>query len=109
MINWPAIIKHSGDAELVYINDQSEWALDADLHLSNYDETDCLIDSSGYIFILTHKEQNYVIPKANGHTMALNEILGLIKAHVAQNGSCCVAKLYAPTISDAYKILESQI
>jgi hypothetical protein len=39
--------------------------------------------------------------------MELQEILGLIKAHAAQKGSCCVAKLYAPTIVDAFKMVES--
>jgi hypothetical protein len=39
--------------------------------------------------------------------MALLEILGLIKAHAAQKGSCCAAKLYAPTIREAFKIVES--
>ena len=106
-MNWPCIIKHSDDAELVYVRDQSEWDNDADLHCFEYDESDCLIDSSGDIYTLTISGNKYVKPDARGDSMSLVEVLGLVKAHAAQKGSCCVAKLYAPTISDAFKIVAS--
>ena len=106
-MNWPCIIKHSDDAELVYVGDQSEWDYDADLHCFEYDESDCLIDSSGDIYTLTKPCNKFVKPEASGDSMSLVEILGLVKAHAAQKGSCCVAKLYAPTISGAFKIVES--
>ena len=107
MIHWPCIIKHSDDAELVYVSDQTVWDNDTDLHDFAYDESDLLIDSSGMIFGLTGREQGYVKPDPRGNSMALQDILGLIKAHAAQKGSCCVAKLYAPTIEEAFKIVAS--
>ncbi|MCW9015143.1 MAG: DUF4144 domain-containing protein [Gammaproteobacteria bacterium] len=107
MINWPAIIKLSDDAELIYVSDQAEWDNDTELHCFVYDETDYLIDSSGHIFKLTNRTNNCAIPDSTDNTLQLTEILGLIKAHAAQQGSCCVAKLFAPTISDAYKIVAS--
>ena len=106
-MNYPCIIKHSDDAELIYVGDQSELDNNADIHCFDYDESDCLIDSSGDIYYLTRPSNKYVKPEANGGSMSLVEILGLVKAHAAQKGSCCVAKLYAPTISDAFKIVES--
>ena len=106
-MNWPGIIKYSDDAELIYVSDQSQWDNDADLHDFDYDEDDCLIDSSGDMYTLTVRSNNHVKPKTNGNSMSPNEILGLVKAHAAQKGSCCVAKLYAPTITDAFKIVES--
>ncbi|MFZ0470752.1 MAG: DUF4144 family protein [Thiogranum sp.] len=106
-MNWPAIIKHSDDAELVYVSDQTAWNCDAELHRFDYDESDYLIDASGNIFTLSSRDNEYVKPEPNGNAMALPEILGLIKAHAAQKGSCCVAKLYAPTIREAFKIVES--
>ena len=42
-------------------------------------------------------------------TTNLEEILGLVKAHAAQAGSCCVAKLYAPSIDEAFKIAKSTL
>lgn len=107
MINWPCIIKHADDAELIYVSDQTEWDNDADLHYFEYDESDYLIDSSGEIYSLTKRHITHVVPESSGKSMALKDILGLVKAHAAQKGSCCVAKLYAPTITEAFKIVES--
>ena len=107
LLNWPGIIKHSGDAELTYVSDQAEWDSDADLHDFEFDEADCFIDSNGKLFNLTKREDNHVKPEASGHSMSLDEILALLKAHAAQKGSCCVAKLYAPTIDEAFKIVAS--
>ncbi|MCW8934708.1 MAG: DUF4144 domain-containing protein [Gammaproteobacteria bacterium] len=107
MINWPAVIKHSDDAELIHVRDQVQWDDDADLHSFDYNEADCLIDSTGCVFDITNKEAGIVRPSASELVLELKSILGLVKAHAAQSGSCCVAKLYAPTIEDAYKIVES--
>lgn len=107
LLNWPGIIKHSGDAELTYVSGQTEWDNDADLHYFEFDESDCLIDSTGNLFNLTKREDKYVTPEPSGRSMPLDEILALIKAHAAQKGSCCVAKIYAPTIDEAFRIVES--
>lgn len=107
MVNWPAIIKHADDAELTYVKDQAEWDNDADVHFFEYDDSDCLIDVSGQIFSLSSRENRQVKPVPRGESMPLHDILGLVKAHAAQRGSCCVAKLYAPTINEAFKIVQS--
>ena len=107
MVNWPAIIKHSGDPELIFVSSQTEWENDVDLHYFEYEETDYLVDSSGKIYTLNKKESFYINPESNGGSKSLKEILGLVKAHAAQQGSCCVAKLYAPSIIEALKIVES--
>ena len=107
LIDWPAIIKHSEDAELVYVRDQAEWDKDEDLHHFEYHESDFLLDSSGNTFSLTTREQDRVKPEPRGESKSLPELLGLIKAHAAQKGSCCVAKLYAPTIGEAFRLVES--
>ena len=80
---------------------------DADLHNHKYDESDYLIDSSGNLYSLSKRNNGYVEPKKNGNAMPLSEILELIKAYAAQNGECCVSKMYAPTIDDAFKIVAS--
>ena len=107
VLNWPGIIKHAGDSELTYISDQVEWINDADHHHFEFDESDYLIDSTGKIFNLSVREDGYVRPEPSGRSMALEEILDLIKAHAAQKGSCCIAKIYAPTIDEAFKIVAS--
>ena len=85
-MNWPCIIKHSDDAELVYVGDQSEWDNDADLHYFKYDESDCLIDFSGDIYTLTNPGNKYVKPEASGDSMSLVEILGLVKSTCGTKG-----------------------
>ena len=107
MVNWPAIIKHSDDPELIYVRDQTEWENDIDLHYFEYDAPDFLLDSDGKIYTLKDKDGCYIKPQPNGDIKSLQEILGLVKAHAAQQGSCCVAKLYAPSILEAFKIVAS--
>lgn len=104
---WPAIIKYPDDAELHYVNSQAEWNSDAGLHAFNYDEADYLIDSVGNTFTLTRRINNVVQPELTNAPKPLEEILGLVKGHASQMGSCCVSKLYAPSISEAFKIVES--
>lgn len=106
-IIWPAIVKYPDEAELLYVNSQTEWDSDADLHTFDYDESDYLIDSLGNTFTLTEKINNVVQPQSMSDTKSLDEILGLIKAHAAQTGACCVAKLYAPSITDAFTMVKS--
>ena len=51
LVNWPAIVKHSDDAELIYVGDETEWNSDAELCGAEYDGTDYLIDVFGqYIY-----------------------------------------------------------
>ena len=107
IINWPAIIKLSDEAELLYVSSQAEWGSDAGLHSFNYDESDSLIDTTGQTFTLTKRLNNIVQPELTMDTKQLKEILGLVKGHASQMGSCCVSKLYAPSISEAFKIVKS--
>ena len=106
-IHWPAIIKQTNDDELVYISDNTEWSNDTDLQTSVYDESDYLLDSTGQVFALTRKLNDSVLAESTGEVKSLLEVLGLVKAHAAQSGSCCVAKLYAPGILEAFNIVKS--
>jgi hypothetical protein len=99
---WPAIIKHNEDAELTYINNRDEWQHNFTSGDVDFDETDLLIDTSGNTFSI--RDTGLV---ANNKIQSLESILGLVKAHAAQAGSCCVAKLYAPSIEDAFHIVKS--
>jgi hypothetical protein len=106
-IKWPAIVKHSGDAELRYVADQAEWDSNVELQVCDYHAADCLIDSSGAVFSLTQRQGHRVTAVATGEFKTLQDVLGLVKAHAAQAGSCCVAKLYAPSIRDAFAIVKT--
>ena len=107
MIHWPAIIKYADDAELIYVSSQAQWDEDTDLHLFDYDASDYLIDSVGDLYRLTMKTAAGIQAEHSGETIALYDLLGLVKAHAAMKGSCCVSKLYAPSIVEAFKIVQS--
>jgi hypothetical protein len=96
-VNWPCIIKHANDPELTYLDNEQELAC------LEPDESDILIDATGSVYT---PEKTEWVAGTTSETMDLTQVLGLVKAHAAQSGSCCVAKLYAPTISDAFTIVK---
>lgn len=106
-MNWPCIIKYAGDAELVYVTDQTQWDEDVDLHQVIYGQSDILIDSSGEIYSLETFDGQRVEPRPLGETMTLQAVIDLVRNHAAQQGSCCVAKLYATTLEEAFSIVAS--
>lgn len=98
MINWPALLHCHQDAELLYVEDiQAFESIRTSGEMNNFDQ---LIDSHGQIFnpCNSHQNSNAQTPS---NTLSLEDILELVKAHAAQAGSCCVAKLYAPSIAAA--------
>ena len=104
---WPAIIKHQDDDELTYIHDLYEWENTIKAGEFDFDNTDLLIDLAGNSFSIISLENNSVDLMQRPATLSLETVLGLVKAHAAQAGSCCVAKLYAPSIKDAFNIVKS--
>ena len=101
MIAWPVVIKHYEDSELSYIANPSDWAEHIELNGSCYDETDTLVDSSGATYLIVPDVNGEVIPQPTGDKIVLSELLGWIKAHASEQGSCCVAKLYARSVAEA--------
>jgi len=102
-INWPAIIRHGEDPELIFIADRSAWLE----YISHEDPAtdDSVIDSSGDQYGIIRHGGDIRLQAAGSIT--LTGLLGLVKAHASASGSCCVAKLYAPTIDEAMKIVAS--
>ena len=102
-INWPAIISRSGDVELLYVRDAAH--LDEVLSdETGFDAADCLVDTAGDVFSPVTSRHRVIGFRATGRQLPLDAVLGLVKGHAAQAGSCCVAKLYAPTIRAAIEL-----
>ena len=101
LITWPAIIKYAGEAELAYVKDQAAWEADAHLHGFRYEKADMLIDVCGEIYSLSNVANGSVRPEPTGKFTQLEEVIELVRAHAAQQGSCCVAKFYAASIREA--------
>ncbi len=102
-IQWPAVIQVRGDDELRFIGSAIEWeqcCLDADVSIA-----DRLIDARGCIFGLVSRAGRLQPAVASG-CLTLAQVLVLVRAHVALQGSCCVAKLGARSIIDALHLIE---
>jgi len=106
-IIWPAILKYKGEHELAYIPSQSDWDSDADLHVFAYEIDDQLIDSQGFIYSLNYRKNNRVMPEQTNRSLPLSDVCELIKAHLSEQGSCCVSKLFAPSIEEAIAMMHS--
>lgn len=101
MITWPALLKLTGDDELLFVESQHAWESDADLHSAAYQPEDILIDSSGAIFDLYPRKASSSELVASPKGISLESAIELIKLHQSQLGACCAAKLYFPSIADA--------
>ena len=102
LITWPAFIQYEGDAELVYLeNLQALQRFIEDTH-TRIEDTDRLIDGSGEVFSFDLEKK----PMALGQQLQLDQVLGMIKAHLTEQGSCCVAKLFAPSIPQAIDLVK---
>ena len=101
MIHWPAIIQYAGQAELGYVPDHRGWESDPHLQMHAWQPTDRLIDSRGIV----HALRQEILPEKTTHSIALDELLHIVRAHAAQAGLCCTAKLSAPSIAEAVRLV----
>lgn len=106
-INWPAILKYKGENELAYVSSRSDWDSDADLHALAYEIDDQLIDSQGFVYSLSCRKNNRVVPEQTNRCLSLPEVSELIKKHLSEQGSCCVSSFFAPSIKEAIAMMHS--
>ena len=99
-MQWPAIIKLHGEDELIFIAGMASFASDTQLQTMHFQPHDLLIDSAGN----TYKPvQSHPVTLARSeNVLSLDDVLVLLRAHLANDGSCCVSKFYAHTIAEAY-------
>lgn len=106
-ITWPAIIKLSNQDELIYIQDEIQWNHDRHLHEFAYRPHDMLIDSRGAIYLLSRAINSRIKPEPTGHTLELSKIVEMVRAHVAQDGQCCISKWATSSIAEAIRTVGS--
>jgi len=106
-IHWPAILHYDNEPELEFLDNESAWHQVLTSSDNAFEPQDRLIDSEGQVFSCKELSQAPAVELQSQENIKLETMLGLIKAHLADAGSCCVAKTYAPTIRDAIKILEN--
>jgi len=101
MVNWPAIIKYSGEDELLFIESNIHWVSDNGLTAYPYHCDDVLLDSSGALFSINN---NCFKPLKK--TLPLDEFELWIKNHMVILNQCCSSKLSVAKYSDGLLLLE---
>jgi len=105
-VQWPAIIHYENDAELEYVENADQWRqLSRELH-SQFEQHDRLIDCTGRVYSVMPANTVERVPQYIDKKISLSAVLGLVKAHLAGQGSCCVAKFYAPSIEAAISMVK---
>lgn len=103
MIHWPAVIKLSGEDELIFLPDLESLHTNAHLKDIRFKHDDHLYDSHGREFLVD--QSNLDDPAPTGRYLSLEESIQLVRLHAAQDGACCIAKLNAHSIADAFALL----
>lgn len=104
-IRWPALLKLTGDDELIYLPDQAAWQADTNLQQAIYQPDDQLIDADGQVFFLLSTAGDAVQPEAGGTQLTLSQLTELIRAHESVRGSCCVAKMAFGSMAEAFAVV----
>lgn len=98
-VKWPAIIKLHADDELIYIADAEQYVNDDGLRHLHVQSSDILIDSLGAVYSIQNLPEQELY--ATGSSLSLNEVIELMRLHLANHGTCCVAKFHAHSIREA--------
>lgn len=104
MIQWPAIIKHDGEDELIYISSELSWQNDEEMLLYIFTDRDVLIDSSGQVFSLSDIQEHFNASPVLANA-TLDNIIELIQAHAAISATCCIEKIQTKTIGQAIELV----
>jgi hypothetical protein len=105
-VAWPALLRLTGEAELLVVQDQAQWDGDPHLHAVHYLPTDVLIDAAGVIHGLRRETHGRIALQPTGQMVTLAQVIADVQAHAAQAGSCCVAKFSAASIREAIAAVE---
>ena len=110
MISWPAILHYPGQDELDYIASANAWENEQQLHTLSFQTAGRLIDSHGRVFNLPDMEYQAggsgLAPSPSQETATLEQVIELVRAHAAQSASCCIAKISAPSIATAIRLVD---
>lgn len=101
-IAWPVLLKYQGDDELLYLDNHAQWEANG-LSRAHFQPDDQLIDVFGNIYLLNHREHQMLQPIKTGEQLTLKALNGLVKAHAAQIGQCCIEKILLSSFDEAMR------
>lgn len=99
-ILWPALLHQQGCDELQVLRNQADWEQFSQLSSHLLQPADTLIDSGLTSFTLSDNRQWH--PSA---IVSPTQLTLLLRAHLAAEGHCCLAKLQLNSIDDAIALI----
>jgi len=106
-VTWPAVVCIEGDDELVYIGSAQQWAGALDLLDRRCTRGDYLVDSDGRKFGLVTGDDGQPLPVFLGEEVSLQSFTGLLRAHAAVAGQCCIEKIVTASVADGIALVKS--
>ncbi|WNC72054.1 DUF4144 family protein [Thalassotalea psychrophila] len=105
MITWPALIKHDGEDELIYISSLIEWQNDEEMLLYIFTDRDVLIDSAGKVFSLSVLQADI---NSNDYlaVASVDNMVELVRDHAAIARQCCIEKINCQTTRQAVELVK---
>lgn len=104
-VEWPVVIQYQGQHELTYVESESVWRGDADLHFFAYESGDVVIDSRGAVYDIsqsTHSTHQWI---ATGEHLTKAQVTTLVQHHLSHAGQCCVSKFSVSSIAEAIAVV----
>ena len=106
MVNWPCLLKLSGDDELSYLNDEPDFIFQCQGLI--YCDDDYIIDSKGFCYqigvnIIAKKQQDILVKQ--DRILTAEEVTHLIKLHEFSKAELCLSKIYFADIAQAIKAI----
>ncbi|NRB24184.1 DUF4144 family protein [Shewanella sp.] len=108
-IHWPAILIHAGHDELIYLDNEQDWEIEAQGHI---DEMSQLFDSAGISYRLpladidNGKPNQHLIWLTATEPLELKQVLSSVRRHASALGHCCTAKLGANTVKQVFDMMK---
>lgn len=106
MIHFPAIVRLSGQDELLYISDHTSLQHHYQVQQAYLLPDDLLIDSCGAAYPLVVGIEGKDWPNAV-KIFELPELTSLVQAHFFAAAQSCVVKIHAPDIQALFHLLQN--
>lgn len=99
---WPLLLKVEDDDELIL------WDSENDVDFGDLPDSvqATIVDAAGAIWAAGTETASFV---STGESVTLDTLLSWLQNHAKSEGSCCVAKLYAPDFAAAMGIAKSVV
>ena len=105
MIQFPAVIKLTGQDELIYNADVADFTVNIQLQQAYLLADDLLIDATGQGYLLSDFSTNTQTQCAATAVFDLHQLTAMVQAHFFSEAQSCVTKIQAPSIAALFELL----